>query len=233
MDALQCVDVSKNYGGTVALSKVSLSLGLHQILGVMGPNGAGKSTLVDIISGFTKPNSGKILLSGKDITGQPPYKIAEAGVMRSFQLVRNFTNMSILENVVSATKTAVNEQAVKEAENILSEFGLAGLMSEKVKSLAYGEQKILELARVRMRAPTVVLLDEPSSGVDPKYQERIVSYIMKLKHEASIALIEHNMSMIQAVCDQVIALDHGTMVCSGTPAEVLADAQVVASYFGK
>jgi len=233
LDALQCVDVSKNYGGTIALSKVSFSLGLHQILGVMGPNGAGKSTLVDIISGFTKPNSGKILLSGKDITGQPPYKIADAGVMRSFQLVRNFMNMSILENVVSATRTAVNEQAVKEAEKILSEFGLAGLMSEKVKSLAYGEQKILELARLRMRAPTVVLLDEPSSGVDPKYQERIMSYIMNLKQEASIALIEHNMSMIQAVCSQVIALDHGIMVCSGTPAEVLADARVVASYFGK
>ena len=150
------------------------------------------------------------------------------------RLCKNFNKMTVWENILVGSKSSIGDSEKKLADQILSDFGFGQLRNEMPSRLAYGEQKMIQIARISMSNPKVALLDEPSSGVDKKSQDRIVSYInSKLRNQAAVLLVEHNISVVENVCDEIIALDRGKVICSGTPREVLGDSRVVTSYFGK
>lgn len=234
MAVLECNNVSKSYGGAKALDDVSIEVGDKQVLGIIGPNGAGKSTLVDIISGFTRADSGRVEFMGKDISHSLPHEISNIGLARTFQLCKNFNFMTVWENILVGSKSGVGEEQKKLADKILLDFDFGPLRNQSPARLAYGEQKMIEIARISMSSPKVAMLDEPSSGVDKKSQDRIISYInSNLRNQASVLLVEHNMSVVENVCDELVVLDRGKVICRGTPSEVLHDARVVAAYFGR
>lgn len=234
MAILECKNVNKSYGGAKALEDVSIDVGEKQVLGLIGPNGAGKSTLVDIVSGFTRADSGSVVFNGKDITHMTPNDISNSGLARTFQLCKNFNFMTVWENILVGSKSGVGQEQKKLADKILMEFDFGPLRNQSPAQLAYGEQKMIEIARISMSNPKVAMLDEPSSGVDKKSQDRIISYInTKLRSQAAVLLVEHNMTVVENVCDELVVLDRGKVLCRGTPGEVLHDARVVASYFGK
>ena len=234
MAILACKNVSKSYGGAKALEDVNIDVGEKQVLGLIGPNGAGKSTLVDIISGFTRADSGSVTFMGKEITRMTPHDISNKGLARTFQLCKNFNFMTVWENILVGSKSGVGEEQKKLADKILMDFDFGPLRNQSPAHLAYGEQKMIEIARISMSNPKVAMLDEPSSGVDKKSQDRIISYInTNLRNQAAVLLVEHNMTVVENVCDELVVLDRGKVICQGKPSEVLHDARVVASYFGK
>ena len=234
MAVLECRNITKSYGGAKALDNVSIEVSEKKVLGIIGPNGAGKSTLIDIISGFTRADAGSTILMGKNISHLSPHEISNSGLARTFQLCKNFNKMTIWENILAGSKSGVGERERKLADQILSDFDFGRMRNVFPSRLAYGEQKMIEIARISMSNPKVALLDEPSSGVDKKSQDRIVSYInTKLRNQAAVLLVEHNISVVEDVCDEIIAIDRGKIVCTGTPQEVLHDVRVVTSYFGE
>ena len=238
------------FGGMRAVDDMSLDLVPGEILGLIGPNGAGKTTLFNLIAGALRPTAGQIVLMGADVTRDPPEARITKGLGRTFQIPRPFAQMTVLENVLtgaqhqagegilanflSPAKVAAQEKAaVEKARALLDMLTLSPLANEPARVLSGGQRKLLELARVLMADPQVILLDEPAAGVNPALLEFIIARIIDLNRGGtSILLIEHNMDMVARLCGRVVVMAQGRLLREGKPGEVARDPAVVEAYLG-
>ena len=245
---LSAQGLSKSYGGHRAVADLSLTLGRGEMLGLIGPNGAGKTTLFNLLAGAVRPDAGTIMLAGRDVTAAPPRARLRAGLARSFQIARPFARMSVLENVVTAAQGQTGERplaallrpsrvAAEErrlaarARELLDFVTLSHLEGELASVLSGGQRKLLELARVLMAEPRVILLDEPAAGVNPALLDVIVERIAAINARGiAVLLIEHNMEMVARLCPRVLVMAAGRELASGSPAEVTRRADVIDVY---
>jgi branched-chain amino acid transport system ATP-binding protein len=229
--------VTKRFGGLVAVNAMDFDVMEHEVLGLIGPNGSGKSTTLNLISGAFPVSSGSIALRGSPITQLPAQEIARRGIARTFQLVRLLPSMSVLENVMAGAvfghRRRWGHEAEAVAQTMLEKVGLAGRGHMAVGQLTYIDTKRVELARVLAGEPRVVLLDEWLAGLNPTKLEQGVALIRALRDEGrTIILVEHVMDAIRSLCDRCVVMASGTKIAEGTPAEVLADREVIRAYLG-
>jgi len=240
--------VSKHFGGLTALDEVSLSVEAGQIFGLIGPNGSGKTTLVNIISGFLRPNGGRIVFDGQPIQGLEPYQIARRGLCRTFQITLNPARMTVMENMLLGPRTQRGESiwraafepwAVRKDEaahlerawKLLEMVNLHHHADEYAGSLSGGQKKLLALVQILMAGPRLILLDEPVAGVNPRLIEDIVQLILRLKRDGqNFLIVEHNMQVVRQLCDAICVLDMGRVLAQGAPEEVLARDDVLRAY---
>ncbi len=247
---LETRHVSKHFGGVAALDGCSLTLGKGLVTGLIGPNGAGKTTLLNVISGLVKPDTGTVHFDGHDVTAQPMHRVASLGLVRTFQIVRELSGLTVLESLLLAAsdrqqesiagtvfgRSALRDQeqrnAVK-ARTILKRIGMWKLADQSASALSGGQKKLLELARVLLLEPTLVLLDEPAAGVAPPLLKDIIQLIRELRADGiSFGIVEHDMNLVGEICDSVHVLAEGRTLVSGSFAEVTADARVIDAYLG-
>lgn len=250
MPLLDICAVSRTFGGLQALKDVSCCMEPNRIMAVIGPNGAGKTTLFNIVSGMLRPDSGGVRLDGAEITGLAPWRIARLGVSRTFQNVSLFANMSVLENVMVGRHRhgrsgflagalrlprprREEREARARAHACLAQVGLEGRAAAPVSALSFGQRRLVELARALATEPRLLLLDEPASGLTTRETEELRQLILRLRSQGlSILLVEHDMSLVMDVADDILVLHHGQPVASGPPAKVRADPRVIAIYLG-
>jgi len=227
---LQLKNVTKSFGRLRAVSNCSFDLKRDRIVGLIGPNGAGKSTLFNLITGNIRPDRGRIIFRGHDITRLRPYKIARLGIGRAFQITRIFSRMTLMENLmVTARVRNKNERAL----NLLELAGLIDLREEYAGDLSFGQQKLLELTRVLMFDADLILLDEPAAGINPTMQNKILAIIHKLRDEGkTFLIIEHDMEVIMEHSDSILVLNFGEKIAEGTGAEIKKNEKVLDAYFG-
>ena len=243
--------ISKMFGKKQAIADLSLKLEEGRIFGMLGTNGAGKSTLFNCITGIYNPTEGRVEMLGKDITGWKPYKVTELGFARTFQNIRLFRRMTVLDNVLIGmhTRTKTNlltaifntrakrkemEECEKKAVDLLRLFELQDLRYEMATSLPYGSQRDLEIARALASNPRLLLLDEPAAGMNESETETLRLTIGELKRQGyTVLLIEHDMKFVMNICERIYVLDNGRLIGSGTPSEVKANPAVVEAYLGK
>ena len=249
--ALKLDKVEQQFGGLRAIAGVSFEVAPRQIFGLIGPNGAGKTTLFNCITGHYRPTGGDILFDGRSIVGQKPHQIALSGVARTFQNVRLFGQLSVLDNVLVAahhtTRSGMwgamlrsrafvdDERALRtRARELLELFELESLAEEPAASLAYGSQRRQEIARALMLEPKLLLLDEPAAGLNSSEADKLKQQIRWLRDQfkLSIVLVEHNMQVVMGACEHVHCVDHGETIASGTPQEVQSHPAVLAAYLG-
>lgn len=249
-DLLVVDSLSKNFGGHQAVDKVSFALRAGAIGGLIGPNGAGKTTLFNCLTGFMKAASGRVLLDGISISGRSSSDVFAAGLARTFQIPRPFPEMTVLDNVMVAPRgqlgerfwtnwlqpgmVAAQERRTLEAARFWLDFvGLSSMEREPARILSGGQRKLLELARVMVSQPKIVLLDEPGAGVNPALLDQIVDKIRSLNQQGTTFLIiEHNMDLVASLCNPVMVMAQGQLLLSGAASEVLKDARVIEAYLG-
>lgn len=226
---LSLTNVSKSFGGVKAVDRCSFEVKKNTITSLIGPNGAGKTTVFNIVSGLTKPDAGKIKLLGKNITNMQAYKIAQAGISRTFQITKVFRNMAIKDNMLIAKKTD-EEEMKKMLESVYLHKPLDTIASE----LSYGQQRLLEIARALLKPHSLLMLDEPTAGVNPKIRQELKSVLRNLRKEGkTILLIEHDMDFVMGISDTVIVLNEGKVLKIGKPKEIVKDKRVLEAYLGK
>jgi branched-chain amino acid transport system ATP-binding protein len=233
---LKVHDVSKSFGGLLVIDSFSMEVQPNQIIGIIGPNGAGKTTLFNIITGYLTPDRGKVTLDNHNITKKKPEKINRYGISRTFQLVKPFANMTVLENVMigAFSHTSKTAEARRIAQEYLELVGLQNKANEKAGKLSLPERKQIELARALATEPKYLFLDEVFSGLNPTEIEEIIKLIHSIKDlkKISFVVIEHNVRVISGISDKVYVLHHGVVIAEGTPEEVLTNQEVVAAYLG-
>jgi len=230
---LQIRRLSKRFGRLRAVNDVNLSIATGKITGLIGPNGAGKTTLFNLISGVLKPDSGRIAFNRKDITNLKPYQIARLGIGRSWQLIRIFSKMTALENLmIAANRKAGDSHAY--ALELLDLFGLTKEKNNYAGELSVGQQKMLSIARILMLDADLMLLDELAAGVNPPEQDKMMQVIHQLcdQNGKTFFIIEHDMDVIMGHCDHVICMNFGQKIAEGTSQQVQNDAKVIEAYFG-
>jgi len=226
---LSLKNISKSFGGVKAVDKCSFEVKENTITSLIGPNGAGKTTVFNMISGLTEPDSGAVKLLNKDITGMHAYKIAQSGISRTFQITKVFKNMTIKDNLFIAKKTNDAEMR-KVLESVYLHKPLETIASE----LSYGQQRLLELARALLKPHVLLMLDEPTAGVNPKIRQELKSILKNLKKDGkTILLIEHDMDFVMGISDTVIVLNEGKVLKIGKPTDIVKDKKVLEAYLGK
>jgi len=250
LSILKAENLSKSFGGIKAVQNASIDVPTGSITGLIGPNGAGKTTFFNLLSNFLRPDSGKVYLLGKPIQTKPSHSIAQLGMVRTFQVPRVLSRLSVLENMLLAAqnqtgekfwnawfqgqKIAQEEKLNKEkAKHILESVGLIQMCDKYAGSLSGGQRKLLEIARALMTSPKLILLDEPAAGVNPALIEEICGYIQTWNREGmSFLIIEHNMDVIMSLCDRVWVMAEGRNLATGTPSEIQTNPQVLEAYLG-
>ncbi|PCH71972.1 MAG: ABC transporter ATP-binding protein [Rhodobacteraceae bacterium] len=248
---LECRNVERRFGGLVAVTGVDMTINRGEIFGLVGPNGSGKTTLTNAITGFYPPNTGQIILDGKDITGTKPHKVAAMGVARTFQNLALFNGMSVLDNILLGRHVHMNPGVIRTAlywwlarpeeianrevvEEIIDFLQLESIRNELVDGIPIGLKKRVELARALVAEPHLLILDEPMAGMNQEEKEYMARFILDARAErgVSVLLIEHHMDVIIGICDRMLALNYGEMIATGVPSEVINDPRVVEAYIG-
>jgi branched-chain amino acid transport system ATP-binding protein len=233
--------VTRRFGGVVAVKDVSFDVGRAEIVGLIGPNGAGKTTLVNLITGFLKLNSGRIMLGDVELTRKPPHRVSRAGVVRTFQTPKLFRELTVLENVrVGAHQSMASPRGrttlraeVAAAEALLDRFGLSSYGRRRAGYLPHALQRRVEMVRAVASKPSLLVLDEPMAGLTDYETEALTEGLRAMRDEAvAILLVEHHVSIVMNLCDRVNVLNFGELIASGTPAVVRNDPLVIASYLG-
>ncbi|HLI43311.1 MAG TPA: ABC transporter ATP-binding protein [Acidimicrobiales bacterium] len=249
MSLLELRQVSRRFGGIQALSGVSLEVGAGETVGLIGPNGAGKTTLFDCISGTTRPDAGTIFFDGARIDRLPVHRRARRGIGRTFQKIELFAGTSVRDHLLVAARQhhgdgrlwkdllwrgAPTEEELEEAEAMLKALGLEQVAGAPVEAISLGQGRLLELGRALIQRPRLLLLDEPSSGLDSRETDSLASVLSEVQREQGTAmlLVEHDLDLVDAIAGRVYVLDFGRVICSGRLAEVLDDAAVRTAYLG-
>ena len=252
MTALLVLDqLTRRFGGVTAVDSVSMNVGAGEIRGLIGPNGAGKTTTLNLISGLTAPTSGRMTLVEQDVTGEPAHRLAERGVRRTFQNLKLFTDLTVLQNVMIGLHTngksgvieailATSKQRreekmmLRDSLTALETVGLVDKADSPASALAYGHRRLLEIARAIVARPTLLLLDEPAAGLNATEAEALVALIRRINAQGvTVVLVEHHMDVIMAACSRITVLNYGQKLAEGTPAEIRANKSVIEAYLGR
>jgi branched-chain amino acid transport system ATP-binding protein len=252
MPLLEIKSLTKTFGGLTALVDFNLKLEKGELAGLIGPNGSGKTTMFNLLTGVYRPDCGEIRFNGENIVGKKPYAICKRGIARTFQNIRLFNELTVMENVeisfhkdvaygvlsaISRTpaffkgETKIREQAVE----CLDIFGLKGKINERAGSLPYGEQRRLEIARAMATKPQLLILDEPAAGLNPAETAELMKLLgwMRRQFDLTILLIEHDMALVMGVCERITVLDFGRMIAQGLPTEIRNNRKVIEAYLGE
>ncbi len=235
-ERLEAHDISVNFEGLAAVDEVTVSMGRHEIFGLIGPNGAGKTTLVNVLTGFQKPTHGRVVLAGVDVTGMPPHRIGRRGLARTFQAVRLYPDMLVIENLeAAAVGTGLSRrEASRRARAILEWMNFTDKAYDHADTLPYGDERRVGIGRALAMAPHFVLLDEPAAGMSDAECDDLMALISRIPGDfgCGVLLIEHNMRVIMGVCDRIHVIDSGRTIGEGTPQEIQANPEVIRAYLG-
>jgi len=230
---LRVEDVVKRFGEVAALDHCSFDIEPQSITGLIGPNGAGKTTLFNLVTGVLQPDSGNIYFKGEEITGKKPYEIARKGVGRTYQIIRIFPKMTLLENLIVVGK-GKEKTVVERAMDLLNLVKLAEKKDDNASELSFGQQKLLSLAQVLMLDTELILLDEPAAGINPTLQNELMALIHQLNREGkTFIIVEHDMNVIMGHCGNAIALNYGQKIAEGTCTEIQNNECLLEHYFGR